>query len=213
MAVATASRETKSVKPLAPQTRLTMTFRELAIEGRKDWRNCWTFAQFVADEGDEEMVRVMDCYRKLKRREQSTASPEFVCDLAGVSPNDFAAEIFRAYLAYAGDAANLIAAAGLPAVVRKSVAVAQTTKGVQDRKMQFDHANFLPQKSGGGIHVSANANAENQSATVISAPELVSMESDTLRYTRILKGEAAKTITEATTEEPHKVSALGSDDA
>ena len=206
MALARNSRN--SLLPQAPKTRLALTFRELVIDGKKDWRHCWTFAQFVADEGDDEMVRVMECYRKLKKREQLTASPEFVCELAGVSPNDFAAEIFRAYLAYSGDAANLIEAASRPDVVAKQIKVALTTDGWRDRKMLHEHSGFLPPKTGGGIHVNASANAENKSATVIQAPELEGMEANTLRFTRVLKAENTQVI-EAPAEAPRGVPALG----
>lgn len=206
MALATSSRA-PAVKPLEPQTRLTMTFRELAIEGKKNWRHAFVFARHAA-ESDPEMAKVIEVYDGLKKRERANASPEFVCDLAGVDPKDFAAEVFREYLSYSNDAANLVAAAGLPDVVRTSVKVAKTKEGVQDRKMQFDHAAFLPQRQGGGIHVNASANAENKSATIVSAPELTSMESDTLRYTKILKSESVKVI-DAPIEAPRGVPALG----
>ena len=196
MAAAVTTRAPKEVAPLKPSTRLTLTFRELSVEGKKDWRHCFLFARHAA-ENDEEMAKVMAAYDGLKKRERAAATPEFVCDLAGVDPRDFAAEVFREYLSFSGDAANLIAAAGLPEVVRKSVEVAKTTKGVQDRKMQFEHANFLPQKQGGGIHVNANASVENKSA-VILPNELPSMESDTMRFTRVLKSEQVKVIESGT---------------
>jgi hypothetical protein len=193
VALAKSSRAAKEVKPLEPVTRLTMIFRELAIEGKKSWRNWVVFAQHCADEDDAEMQKVMECYRGLKKREQQTASPEFVCDLAGVNPNDLAAEIFRSYLSYASDAANLIEAASRPEVVRKSVQFAKEFEGHRDRKMLFEHSGFLPQKTGGGIHVSANASAETKTA-VIHAPELESMEANTLRFTKTLKSAPSNII-------------------
>jgi hypothetical protein len=210
MAVAVSFRETKAVKALPPQTRLTMTFRELIINGKKSWKHCWLFARYAADSGDADMVKVIECYDGLKKRERESASPEYVCELAGVDSNDFAAVVFREYLSFSGDAANLIEAASRPAVVRKSVQFAKTPEGHRDRKMLFEHSGFLPPKTGGGIHVNASANAENQSATVISAPELPSMESDTLRFTRVLKGDAAKVIeaSETPATAPARVAAL-----
>ena len=207
MAVAV-SRRDPPVKSLAPTSRLAMVFRELAINGKRDWKNWIVFCQHAADEGDEEMQRVVECYNGLKKRERASATPEFVADLANVAANDLAAEVFRSYLAYSNDASNLIAAAGLPDVVRTSVRVAKTKEGVQDRKMQFDHAAFLPQRQGGGIHVNASANAENKSATIVSAPELESMEKNTLRMTRILKGELTEQVSVAS-DSPRSVPALG----
>lgn len=200
---------TKSSRtPKRPATRLAMIFRELAINGKKDWRNWIVFAQHGADEGDADMQKVIECYRGLKRREQQTITPESICDLAGVNPNDLAAEVFRSYLSYASDAANLIEAASRPAVVRKQVKVALTTDGWRDRKMLHEHSGFLPQKTGGGIHVNASANAENQNATVVSAPELKSMESDTIRFTRVLKGDAKVIESTEIIEAPARVPAL-----
>lgn len=183
----TVSSKAPAVRSLAPLTRLTMTFRELSIEGRKDWRHWVIFAQHAADEGDADMVKVMECYHGLKKRERQTATPEFVADLAGVSPNDLAAEVFRSYLSYASDASNLIEAAGRPEIVRRQVEFAKKEAGWRDRKMLHEHSGFLPQKQGGGIHVNAQANAETQTATIVQAPELPTMESDTLRFTRTLK--------------------------
>lgn len=212
MGIAKASRapkETKAVRSLSPTTRLAMTFREIEIEGRKDWRNCWIFAQFAADEGDEDMVRVMETYKGLKNKERVSATPEFVCDLAGVNPNDFAAEIFRAYLSYSGDAGNLIAAAAHPKVVGATVKNAMTAKGHQDRRMLLDHAGFLPQKQGGGIHVNASANADSKTANVILPNELPTMESDTIRFTRSLKSNTTSQTIDAQVIAPAPVLPLG----
>lgn len=199
----------QAVKALTPTTRLTLTFRELAIDGRKDWHLCWTFAQMAADSGDEDMIALMECYNGLKKREKASATPEYVCSLAGIDPNDMAAEVFREYLRFAGDAANLIEAANRPDVVRRSVRFAKKENGHRDRKMLFEHSGFLPTKTGGGIHVNATANAETQNATVISAPELPSMESDTRRFTKVLKSEAVQVIESDTPAiAPARVSAL-----
>lgn len=205
MAVA---KTTRAPKVLAPITRLTLTFRELQINGKKDWRHCWSFAQFAADSGDPDMTAAMECFRKLKKREQETVSPEYVCGLAGVEPGDFAGQVFREYLSYAGDAANLIEAASRPQVVKKQVAVALTTDGWRDRKMLHEHSGFLPKKTGGGIHVSANATADAKSAAILPN-ELSSMESDTKRFTKALKDSEPLTIDVTAEAPPARVPALG----
>ena len=207
MAVAKSSKSA-AVKPLAPTTRLTMIFRELAIEGKRNWKNCWTFAQQVADEGDADMKAVMEVFNGLKKREQDGCTPEYVCELAGVDPNDMAAEIFRAYLSYTSDVSNLIAAAGHPEIVKKSIQFAKTEEGHRDRKMIFEHSGFLPQKSGGGIHVNATANADAKSAAILPN-ELPSMESDTRRFTRTLKDSEPLTIDVPPDQAPARVPALG----
>ena len=194
MALAKSVRIPRQPKALEPATRLTMTFRELQIEGKRGWRHCWTFAKFAAESGDEDMQKVIECYEALKPKERQTVTPEYVCDLSGVNPNDFAAEVFREYLRYSGDAANLIEAASRPEIVRRSVQIAKTKDGHRDRKMLFEHSGFLPPKTGGGIHVNATANSNNRSATFVQAPELPSMESDTLRFTRVLKNTDVVTI-------------------
>jgi hypothetical protein len=194
MALSEAKREPVRPKALHAASRLTMVFRELEIEGKKDWRNAWTFARYAADNGSVDCKAVVECYSRLKLRERAVATPEHVCDLAGVNANDFAAEIFREYIAFAGDAANLIEAANRSRVVRKSVAVALTNEGHRDREMLFKHSGFLPEKQGGGIHVNASANAENKVANVIRDTGMESMEANTLRMTRTLKGGFTATI-------------------
>ncbi len=186
-----------------------MLFRELRIEDVKTWRNIWVFAQIAADSGNAEMAAVMECYRGLKtKKERASSTPESVCDLAGMDPDEFAAEIFREYLRYSSEAANLIAAASLPEVTRKSVQVAKTKDGWRDRKMQFEHSNFLPQKHGGGIHVNASASAESKNATFVQAPELPRPEDETIRFTRVLKDSQVTTI-DSQRALPPPVPALG----
>lgn len=214
MAVTKSSRDPKNaVKALKPQTRLTLVFKDLEINGKKDWRHAFIFCRFAAEHDSVDMAKVIECYDKLKVRERATASPEFLCDLAGVDVADFFAEVSREYYSFCGDGANLIEAASRPAVVRKSIQFAKTPEGHRDRKMLFEHSGFLPPKTGGGIHVNASATAENQTATVISAPELPSMESDTLRFTRVLKGDTTKVIeaSEAPAIAPARVPSLGSE--
>lgn len=207
MAIAV-SRRDPPVKAPESMTRLTLTFRDLVLDGKRSWRHCFTLAKFAADGGSVDMRRFHDAYHGLKLRERAKATPEFVADLAGVDPEDVIAEVSRIYYRLGEDTSNIIASASHAAVVKKSIAVAKTTDGHRDRKMLFEHSNFLPPKTGGGIHVNASANAENKSATIVSAPELTSMESDTLRYTRILKSESVKLI-DAPSEAPKGVPALG----
>ncbi len=186
--------EEPPVKIAIPKSRLALVFRELAIDGIRTWSNVWVFCQVAADSGDQDCAAVMDCFRKLKKKERKKITPEAACSLVGVDPEEFAASIFREYLRYSDQAANLIAAAGLPGVVRKSVQVAKTKDGHRDRRLQMEHSGFLPQRNGGGIHVNASASAENKSATVIQANELPTMETDSLRFTRILKDSQVTTI-------------------
>ena len=205
-----ASKSSKSaaVKPLEPTTLLTLTFRELVLNGKKDWRHVWVFGQIAADSGATDMTAVMECYRGLKVRERATVTPEYVCDLAGVDPADFAAEVMRVLAKYSGDTSTVIAAVEHPEIVRKSIQFAKKEAGHRDRKMIFEHSGFLPQKSGGGIHVNATANADAKSAAILPN-ELPSMESDTRRFTRTLKDTDPLTIDVPPDQAPARVPALG----
>lgn len=207
MSVAVTSKAPREPKALEPKTRLTLTFRELAIDGRKSWKHCWVFARFAAESGDPDMQKIIDVFDGLKKREKATVTPEYVADLAGVSCVDFAAEVFREYYSFCSDAGNLIAAASHPDVVKKSVQIAKTADGWRDRKMLHEHSGFLPTKTGGGIHVNASANAETKTATVVQAPELPTMESDSLRFTRLLKDSQVSAVLPAS-EQASKVPAL-----
>lgn len=68
--------------------------------------------------------------------------------------------------------------------------------------MMLDHAGFLPQKQGGGIHVNASANADLKTANVILPNELPTMEADTMRFTRILKSNESQAIEAPATASP-----------
>ncbi len=194
--------------PRMPKTYLTMVLHELVVDGKKTWRNCWHFAKIGADAGQPEMMRVMETWNGLRVKERERMTPEEVLEIAGVDPRDFAAEVFREYLTMATDASNLIEAANRPAIVKASIDFAKKKDGFRDRQMLLEHGQFIQQKQGGGIHVSANANAENKSAVILPA-ELGSMESDTLRYTRVLKNSDVPAI-EAQSESTRKrVAALG----
>lgn len=194
----------KTVKPLDATTRLMLTFRHLEIDGHKSWRNLWCFAQHAADNGSDVCAKVMDFYKRLTRKEQRAATPEFICQEAGIDSDEFSGEVFASYMKYSNGAANVIAAAALPKVVKRSVAQALTPEGYRDRQMQFQHSGFLPTKQGSNINVSANANVDSRTA-VVTAAELPSMESDSLRFTKILRNNAAELI-----DQPKGVAAVKS---
>jgi hypothetical protein len=189
------------------RSRLALIFRALTIQGHANWKNCWFFMECAAKDGDEEALKVFKVWKKLPKFEKDKRSPEEVCEMAGVDPRDFGAFVFREYLSYSQEAGNVIAAAGHPRVVAASVKIAQKEEGWRDREMLFRHQGFLPERQGGGIHVTANANADNRNAVVLPA-ELPSMESDTIRMSRILKPGETVTV-EAAPEERRKVPALG----
>jgi hypothetical protein len=188
-------------------SRMSLVFRELTIHGDKNWRHCYVFAKHAAENGSADMARCMEVYKGLKIKERATITPEQLCDLAGVDPAMFFAEVTREYYAFCGDGANLLEAASRKAVVKKTVLTALTTDGWRDRKMLHEHSGFLPQHNGGGIHVSANANSDSRNAVVLPH-ELTTMEADTMRYTKLLKSTEVLTV-EAPAEAPMKVKALG----
>ncbi len=192
--------------PRMPKTYLTMVLHELVVDGKKTWRNCWHFAKIGADAGQPEMMRVMETWNGLRVKERERMTPEEVLEIAGVDPRDFAAEVFREYLTMATDASNLIEAANRPAIVKAAIDFAKKKDGWRDREMLFKHSSFLPQKSGGGIHVNANSSSEVKSAVVLPG-EIASMESENVRMTRVLKADSV-TVELASEEKPRKVPAL-----
>lgn len=123
-------------------------------------------------------------YRDLTPGERSWVSYDDVCAAAQVRPSEFLACVVQAATEFSQDTGNLVAAAMHPAVVHQAGRSAKRIGGrhaniaLQDRKMMFEHAQFIPSaKFGTTVNVNASASAQ-AAAAAAQDPSVPSFASD-----------------------------------
>ena len=143
------------------------------------------------------MVEVYD--RAEKARTGDRDFPEFIADLAGVASNVI---WLPKYFGNTFHTVPMPQASSKPQADRtwfeRASRFAKTPEGHRDRKMKlFEHSGFLPPKTGGELFMSTcqrQRGGPEERDRYFGTGAAASMESDTLRFTRVLKGEAAKVI-------------------
>lgn len=105
---------------------------------------------------------VVDAYHNFTMPLQKYVSLDDLCAFHKVDPIHFLSVVAEAAAKYGNNSSILIAALHLPEVVKKSVDMAMTDEGISDRKMLFQHSNFIP--SPGGVVVNNN-NTANAAAS------------------------------------------------
>jgi hypothetical protein len=131
------------------------------------------YVQFAALNTHDIAKKWLFVYDDLLLSEQRIVSFDDVCAAAGVKPSELMALVVSTAMEYGIDVGNLVAAAGHPEVVAKSVESASRIAGkgamigLRDREMLFQHHNFTPTSRGGPIvNVSQHASANAQAAAV-----------------------------------------------
>jgi len=116
--------------------------------------------------------KVRDAYYAIPRYQRTRLPIEAFCVAAGVSTLTIL-EILTAVIVRQGtQASQIIAAVNHPRVVEKTVEMALTDEGIEDRKVLHTHTGFLPRSSGAktSIVVTQNASANAQAASVAAPP-------------------------------------------
>jgi hypothetical protein len=85
---------------------------------------------------------------------QRRASLDDVCHAAGVAPKAMVQAISGLAFELNCDLSDFLAAVAHPEIVAKTIKIAKTREGVQERRMLLDHAGFLPQPKGTNITLS-----------------------------------------------------------
>lgn len=105
-----------------------------------------------------EMVKTVvaewDTYSQTKREYTSL---DQLCDRVGVPPADFLSHVVKSAFLANTDLSNILLATAQPRILAKSIKNALLQKGFKDREMLLQATGLVPK--GGGIHVSANAQA------------------------------------------------------
>jgi hypothetical protein len=117
---------------------------------------------------------VLDAYYSIPKTFASLLPIEAFCLAASVSPLRILETITGTIVRLGAQASTIIAAVNHPRVVEKSVEMALTDEGIEDRTLLAKAVGFLPTPKGSHVIVNANAHAEAtaQSASVAApAPE------------------------------------------
>lgn len=133
------------------------------------------YIQLAASEGNVEAKTWMLCWSELSPYEQRTITLDDICAACGVS----AVKLLKAIVGVAYEAnidvANLVAAATHPEVVAASAKHAMKKDGIEDRKLLFQHHNFIPVPKGTtiNVHASASAQAASSASNDQSVPDFL----------------------------------------
>jgi hypothetical protein len=112
----------------------------------------------LAPQIDPALAPVIEEWDRLKPKARNNLDLDDLCKLKDIDPSHFLGVVAEAAQKFHANASILIAAVNMPAVVGKSVRVAMTDKGVQDRKFLFEHSSFIPMPQGARVSI-LNQNA------------------------------------------------------
>ena len=145
MATRPRNSSTMTRKLKLPPTSLALCFRHI----KPSWKNWIDYAMLSAvEDKDREMVKIRDVWNALPPRERATATPENICDLAGVQPKVLFAAVCGKLFERSSQESALITAANLPRVVERTMQQAATKAGIKDREMVHKHTGFIPTPKG-----------------------------------------------------------------
>jgi hypothetical protein len=114
---------------------------------------------------EPDLAPVVESYESLNDVGRAAASIDAICAEHQIDPLHFIGVVGEAALKFGNNSAIVIAALSLPDVVTKSVKEALKPGGDKDRKMLFQHAQFIPTPHGTQINVQANAAARADSSS------------------------------------------------
>jgi len=119
----------------------------------------------------ESARRIVALYYSLPKNQREILPIEGYCLAVGVNPTDILETIVKAIASVSRQASAAIAAANHPAVVEKTVEMALTDEGIEDRTTLHKAVGFLPTPKGSQITVNASANAASTAqAAALPAP-------------------------------------------
>lgn len=102
---------------------------------------------------DPSLALVIEEWDRLSPTAQRGVNLNQLCEIKGVDPFHFLGVVAEAAIRFCNNASVLIAALILPEVVQRSIERALTPEGVEDRKMLFQHAGFIPSPKGSEVRL------------------------------------------------------------
>jgi len=161
---------------------LSVVFREI----RGGFASTIDFAR-IASETDPRFAKLVALWDDLSHTARKRLHAEDLCKAAEILPEDYLSEVTRLMFRVNIDAANLIAAAAHPKVIKRAVIEAQRPEGIQDRRFLMQHSGFLPLPNGTVI----NVQQVNQPEPVPSSV-LPSFEESVKRNIQVIRGDAGE---------------------
>lgn len=157
---------------------------------KPSWRHYLDHVETAAKDGDGEMQKYMSAFYGLTRREQTTVTPEQLCELASVKTEVLFAAVCGQLWRNANIEANMITAINHPRVVEKTAKSALGKDGFKDREMFNKATGFLPTPKGGPsvvipIHNNPQTAIINGQPTE-KAHSLPSMEEEAMQMDRAI---------------------------
>lgn len=136
-----------------PATGLASAFRHIA----GGWRSYILYVEQAATNGDVKMGRVLSTWLNIPPDEQNTISPERLCDIAQVKPEDLFGSVCRELYAASARESMMILGARQAEVVHMMADQATKVKGGKDRERFLRSTGVLPTPKPSAITVNAFA--------------------------------------------------------
>jgi hypothetical protein len=159
---------------ITPQLRMiARTIRKASQKPYGPGTNLLTsWPMYLRASDDSEAQRVCRLYFSLPLHRRRGLPIEAFCVAAGVSPLRILEILTAVLVRNSVQASQVIAAVNHPQVVSKTVEMALTDDGVEDRAVLHKHAGFLPTPAGAktNIVVTQNASASAAAQTVAAPP-------------------------------------------
>lgn len=121
---------------------------------------------------DERAIKIVDLYYSLPKNQRDLAPIEAYCLSIGADSSEILELITRTVARVTRQTSAIIAAVSHPMVVDKTVEMALTDEGIEDRNTLHKAVGFLPSPKGSQttVNVAANASAQAAAPTVVLAP-------------------------------------------
>jgi len=174
---------------------LTLAARKLSRE------NVLQYVALAASDGDPHCQTFLHVYQDLKAWEKKHATLDDVCAAAGISPVRLLKAVVGAAYEAGCDVAHLVAAVAHPDVVSKGIEYAKDKDGIEDRRMLYQHHNFIPVPKGTTINVSSMSGSVAQ-AQATSGDQSVPSFLEDVEATIEAKETVQKFLTEGEPEPP-----------
>jgi hypothetical protein len=146
---------------------ITSQLRMIASKLRKRRLPVSPFYYLNCAPGDDAR-RIVEAYYSLPKNQRELVPIEAYCLAVGVNSTDILETIVRAIASVSRQASAAIASANHPAVVEKTVEMALTDEGIEDRTTLHKAVGFLPTPKGSQITVNASANSAAQASAPVA---------------------------------------------
>jgi hypothetical protein len=89
------------------------------------------------------MEQLVRAWNRLTPWQRRITPLEDLCLAAGLQPSEFLAAVVRVAFEFTHEITDLLVASAFPEVVQASVKRALTPRGVEDRRLLFEHTGFI----------------------------------------------------------------------